>query len=242
MPIETPLEFAEKIAECLALKPEQVDDLFLIDEDKEGYFVATLYPKRFLDKNQFKLVCGLVKDLDGEGYLQGAKAWKIPGPMAKTSPKPISEPVPTSAGGSETSPSGVIEQHYWMPSIKDFEEQRCVLCDSLDNLVIHHKRYGPNLTIKDFVILCRSCHTKYHIGGRGNPDYSIDVCGRTICYVWGGRKWHCKLCMDSVHIISVFDSEAEFIEHCITQHPTFVTYETVEHAEKERTEQWKNEK
>ena len=105
--LETPVEFAEKIAQCLALKREQVDDLFLIDEDKEGYFVATLYPKQFLDKNQFKLVCGLVKDLGGEGYLQGAKSWKIAGPMAKKSPTTVSTAVPTTV--QTASPKALVK-------------------------------------------------------------------------------------------------------------------------------------
>ena len=89
MPIGTPLEFAEKISQSLNLKPEQVDDLFIIDEDKSGYFVATLYPKKFLNKEQFRMMCALVKDLGGEGYLQVAKSWMIPGPMAKKNPTPI---------------------------------------------------------------------------------------------------------------------------------------------------------
>jgi hypothetical protein len=107
--VGTPLEFAEKIGQSLSLKTEQIDELLLIDEDKEGYFVATLYPKKFLNKEQFRMICGLVKDLGGEGYLQGAKAWKVPGPMAKTSPKPISESVPKASVGSETSPRALLK-------------------------------------------------------------------------------------------------------------------------------------
>lgn len=95
MVIQTPVEFAEKIVESLAIKAEEVGDLFNIDEDKEGYFVATLCPRKFLNKDQFRVMCGLVKDLGGEGYLQGAKAWKVPGPMAKKSPTPIPTETPT---------------------------------------------------------------------------------------------------------------------------------------------------
>ena len=105
MAVETPLEFAEEIAKSLSLKGEQVDELFSIEEDKEGYFVATLYPKKFLQKEQFKVMCALVKDLGGEGYLQGAKSWKIAGPMAKKSPTPIQEETSkVAAGSSEASP------------------------------------------------------------------------------------------------------------------------------------------
>jgi len=89
MTVQTPVEFAEKIVETLAIKAEEVGDLFNIDEDKQGYFVATLYPKKFLNKEQFKMMCALVKDLGGEGYLQGAKSWMVPGPLAKKSPTPI---------------------------------------------------------------------------------------------------------------------------------------------------------
>lgn len=93
--VETPLEFAEKISQSLGLKPEEVDDLFNIDEDRDGYFVASLYPKKFLNKEQFKMMCALVKDLKGEGYLQGAKSWKIMGPMAKKSPTVLPSDLPT---------------------------------------------------------------------------------------------------------------------------------------------------
>jgi len=89
MTVQTFIDFSKKIAESLNMKVQQVDDLFNIGEDRNGYFVATLYPKKFLDKEQFKMMCGLVKDLGGEGYLQGAKSWMIPGPMAKKSPTPI---------------------------------------------------------------------------------------------------------------------------------------------------------
>jgi ParB family chromosome partitioning protein len=91
MTVQTPVEFAEKIVETLAIKAEEVGDLFNIDEDKEGYFVATLYPQKFLDKTQFRMMCALVKDLGGEGYLQGAKSWMVPGPLAKKSPMTSSE-------------------------------------------------------------------------------------------------------------------------------------------------------
>lgn len=82
--VETPLEFAEKISQSLNLKPEEVDKIFSIDESKDGYFVATLLPNKFLEpKTQFRLMCNLVKDLGGESYLQGAKSWRIAGPLAK---------------------------------------------------------------------------------------------------------------------------------------------------------------
>jgi hypothetical protein len=95
MTVQTPIEFSKKIAESLSMKVEQVDDLLNIGEDRNGYFVATLYPQKFLDKTQFRMMCALVKDLGGEGYLQGAKSWMVPGPLAKKSPTPIPTETPT---------------------------------------------------------------------------------------------------------------------------------------------------
>jgi len=95
MILQTPIEFSKKIAESLSMKVEQVDDLLNISEDRNGYFVATLYPQKFLDKTQFRMMCALVKDLGGEGYLQGAKSWMVPGPLAKKSPTPIPTETPT---------------------------------------------------------------------------------------------------------------------------------------------------
>jgi ParB family chromosome partitioning protein len=60
-----------------------VDQLFDFSEDKQGFFWARLKPKKFLEKPEFKTMCVLARDLGGEDYLQGAKAWKIPGPLAK---------------------------------------------------------------------------------------------------------------------------------------------------------------
>jgi len=66
--------------------------LFTVEEDKQGFFVAKLRPKQFLDKAQFKTMCALARDLGGEGYLQGAKAWAVPGPFAKKSSEVPSKP------------------------------------------------------------------------------------------------------------------------------------------------------
>ena len=37
----------------------------------------------------------------------------------------------------------------------------CQLCNSKENLEIHHKRYTKK--IKDCMLLCRNCHKKIHI-------------------------------------------------------------------------------
>lgn len=100
-------------------------------------------------------------------------------------------------------------------NIKEFE-QRCVLCDATEDLVLHHKRYGLNLTNDDFVVLCRSCHAKIHIGGKGRIFYALDLGDHTIAYVMKD-KYCCQLCLDK-GILKIFDSETEFAKHFATEH------------------------
>ena len=107
--INLPSDFAKEIAKSLGMTEKWVDEWFEIDENKEGYFIAKLKPKKFLEKDQFRTLCALTRDLGGEGYLQGAKAWSVPGPLAK---KPLpqadttSTPSPMNAR-SKPEPSGV---------------------------------------------------------------------------------------------------------------------------------------
>jgi ParB family chromosome partitioning protein len=84
--LKLPADFAKKIAETLNWKLEVVEDLLEFSEDKEGFFWAILRPKKNFDKPDFIAVCRLTRDLGGEDYLKGAKAWKVPGPMAKKGP------------------------------------------------------------------------------------------------------------------------------------------------------------
>ncbi len=81
--LKLPADFALKIRESLGLSEAGFETFFDVEEDKAGYFVAKLKPKQFLEKAQFRMLCALARDLGGEGYLQGAKAWKVPGPYAK---------------------------------------------------------------------------------------------------------------------------------------------------------------
>jgi len=87
--INSLVDFAKAISESLAITPLAVAELFEFEEDKQGYFIAKLKPQQFLQKTQFRTMCTLVQDMDGESYLQGAKAWAIPGPLAK---KPLPQP------------------------------------------------------------------------------------------------------------------------------------------------------
>jgi ParB family chromosome partitioning protein len=108
--INLPSDFAKEIAKSLGMTEKWVDEWFEIDENKQGYFIAKLKPKKFLEKDQFRTLCALTRDLGGEGYLQGAKAWQVPGPLAK---KPLpqqdttSTPSPTDARSMPQPASGV---------------------------------------------------------------------------------------------------------------------------------------
>jgi len=34
----------------------------------------------------------------------------------------------------------------------------CAECGAKKNLIIHHKRYGDDVTLKDLTVVCRNCH------------------------------------------------------------------------------------
>jgi ParB/RepB/Spo0J family partition protein len=82
--LKLPIDFAKKIGEVLCVQDQGVDMLFEFSEDRAGYFVAKLKHGQFLDREKFRTMCTLARDLGGEGYIEGAKAWKIPGPYAKS--------------------------------------------------------------------------------------------------------------------------------------------------------------
>jgi ParB family chromosome partitioning protein len=111
--LKLPSDFGNEISKALNWKLEQVAEWFTLEEDKEGYFWARLKPKKFLEKPEFKTMCALARDLGGEGYLEGAKAWAVPGPCAKkadTTSTPEDARGKPSAGPrpeAEKEPSGV---------------------------------------------------------------------------------------------------------------------------------------
>jgi len=92
-----PSDFAKKIADTLNWKLNVVEEMLDFTEDKEGYFWATLKPKKNFDKPDFIAVCSLTRDLGGEDYLKGAKAWKVPGAYVKKGPT-ASEEKPSGHG------------------------------------------------------------------------------------------------------------------------------------------------
>jgi hypothetical protein len=156
MKVNLPSDFAKAIADALGWKIAQVDNTFDFEEDKQGFFWAKLKPKKFLEKPDFRTVCALTRDLGGEGYLMGAKAWKVPGPYAKKEPVgPVSEgskepvvpkPVTTSTPVSSVAPDVMkydkskppeLEVGPPQPEPVDFAKVTCSVCGAVFRLVHH---------------------------------------------------------------------------------------------------------
>jgi len=152
MKVNLPSDFAKAIADALGWKLIQVDDTFDFDEDKAGFFWAKLKPKKFLEKSDFRTMCALTRDLGGEGYLQGAKAWKVRGPYAKKpqapeGPKPVARATPAPAPLPSTSQPqdtrSISDQLKYdkskVPELepKDFAEVTCSVCGAVFRLVHH---------------------------------------------------------------------------------------------------------
>ena len=103
--MESSVDIAKKLAEALNWKLIQVEDVFEIDEDKQGFFVLTLKPKKFLDPADFRIVCTLSRDLGGDGeYAKATRSWKVPGVLAKKTPQSVPTSVPTKKLGFEFLP------------------------------------------------------------------------------------------------------------------------------------------
>jgi len=82
--MESSVDVAKKLAEGLNWKLVRVEDVFEIEEDKQGFFVVTLKAKKFLDTPDFKAVCALTRSLGGDGeYAKITRSWKLPGVLAK---------------------------------------------------------------------------------------------------------------------------------------------------------------
>lgn len=82
MPFKLPSDFAQKISEVLDFKESVIPEWFDVGEDKDGWFFARLQPKKWLSDLQFKAMCALVRDFNGE-YVKGQKLFKVPGLCAK---------------------------------------------------------------------------------------------------------------------------------------------------------------
>lgn len=127
--LKLPADYARKIAETFNWKLSIVDEMLEFTEDKEGYFWATLKPNKRFDKPDFVTMCRLTRDLGEEDFLKGARAWKVPGPMAKKGPtgpqeKPSGHGIDSQVAYKEprnaipTGPSGVTPDSVKMNNSK----------------------------------------------------------------------------------------------------------------------------
>jgi ParB family chromosome partitioning protein len=90
-------DFAHLIAQTLDFKEQVIPEWFNIEETKDGYFVAVLQKGKWLADLQFKSLCTLMHDLNGD-YIKGEKTFRVPGPLAKPrSPDTTSTPSPMDA-------------------------------------------------------------------------------------------------------------------------------------------------
>jgi 5-methylcytosine-specific restriction endonuclease McrA len=67
----------------------------------------------------------------------------------------------------EMSYSEYLKTYHWRTMRRlalEASEQRCILCDSPDDLDVHHRTYDRKAAerMTDVVVLCRSCHERVH--------------------------------------------------------------------------------
>jgi len=106
--LKLPSDFARKVADALGWKVDVANQWFEFEETKDGFFTAKLKKGTFLQTPDFRKMCELVEtQLGGEAYLQGAKAWKVPGPYAKKT-NTTSTPEPAKDARSKMEPRGVM--------------------------------------------------------------------------------------------------------------------------------------
>lgn len=58
----------------------------------------------------------------------------------------------------------------------DRDKKKCVLCGSIDNLEVHHKRYRDRFedsVLGDLITLCHNCHTDIHLGRKKIPKKQV---------------------------------------------------------------------
>lgn len=57
-----------------------------------------------------------------------------------------------------------LKSEHWLTIRKGYGEGKCTVCDSDESLNLHHKHYNTlgAEQAEDLVLLCRSCHQKFH--------------------------------------------------------------------------------
>lgn len=89
-------DFIARISEVLDIPESEVEDYFDVGESKDGFFFAVKHQKKWLETTEFKAICNLVRNLNGD-YVKEEFTWRVPGPLAKkpeTSTQPTQPPEP----------------------------------------------------------------------------------------------------------------------------------------------------
>ena len=87
MSLKLPSDWMKRIAETLNISEKKVEDYFEIGEDKQGYFYAKRKKSKWLEQTEFKTMCSLSRDYNGE-YIKEQQLWRVPGPFAKKTKQP----------------------------------------------------------------------------------------------------------------------------------------------------------
>jgi len=80
--LKLPTDWAKVIAQALNVSEVNVESLFEVGEDKQGWFYAKRRKSAWLELNQFKALCSVAKDYGGE-YSKPENSWRVPGPYVK---------------------------------------------------------------------------------------------------------------------------------------------------------------
>jgi 5-methylcytosine-specific restriction endonuclease McrA len=74
-----------------------------------------------------------------------------------------------------------LQTEHWLnvrERVNEFWGRRCAVCNSPDNVQVHHRTYDHlgQERIQDVILLCDSCHTKFH----GKSRYGLEPIQATL--------------------------------------------------------------
>ena len=165
-------DFGKKISETLGMTVQGVEEFFEVYEDREGYFIAKPKPStRWIDTPQFNAMCTLARRLGGD-YVEGARAWKVPGPFAKKT-NTTSTPEPAKDARSKTEPSGVTPRS--MTDDKSRPPQFMVPVKALLSMPFQSRVTSKMANLDELVESIRSVGVLHPILVRPKPDGLYEV-------------------------------------------------------------------
>jgi hypothetical protein len=109
-----------------------VEETFDVSEDKQGFLIARLQPKKWLDQAQFRMLCALARDLGGD-YVKEKRIWRVPGPMAKSEPSPSA--ANTSLSPAPPAEASESDEYFIAQSVGQIGYLYPVLKDAQDNVI-----------------------------------------------------------------------------------------------------------